>query len=140
MKTLLLLVVLLLQGCALGQYLRPTEPTALPPGRQPGHYISMVEPQLTIDWRILGLFRYLRWDGEERFQSFVVCPFGFADYGEKRHCLQMYWGVKIDGTESHILQETDMRLWDYVFTQAEQASFRWHGVCGEPDVYDMGGC
>jgi hypothetical protein len=29
--------------------------------------------------------------------------------------------------------------WDYVFTPKEQAAFRWHGVSGSPDPFDMGG-
>lgn len=147
-------VGILTGGCAgLTHTIQP--PPGLPQNWQEGHYISPIGPQLAthVD---LGFFRYLKWEGQEPFTSWSIQPFGTASRGEsKRPCFQVYWGVKIDATETFKLlrlresQHTDPSpsgpfppyLWDYVYTPAEQwaVRWRWNSGCGYPDVWDMGG-
>lgn len=126
-----------LTGCAT---IKP--PTHLEPNWQDGHYISPIEPMLVTHWD-LGIFRYLKWEGEETFRSWSLQPFGTAGPGEsKRPCFQIYWGVKIDGTETLKLRKPGApKLWDYVYTPNEQWATRWRseGGCGYPNVWDMGG-
>lgn len=130
------------QGCSLYHLLLPVQP---PPyleasPRQAGHFISRIPPVLVTNID-LGIFRYLRWEGRESFSSFSICPFGYAEPGEKNKCFHAYGGVKVDGTETLVLRQLlgDPTVYDYVYTHLEQAAFRVHGVAGEPHWQDMGG-
>ena len=141
----LLLVIFMgsLTGCSLSHLLFPVQPPAdlKPSPRQPGHFISHIEPVLVTNIN-LGIIRYLRWEGRESFSSFSICPFGYPDKpGEKNKCFHAYGGVKVDGTETLVLRQMlgDPTVYDYVYTHLEQAAFRVHGVAGEPDWKDMGG-
>ena len=140
MKSLLLASLVLslsLSGCA-GIAYKLTPPASLEPAWQQGHSISHIEPVVAA-WVQFWPFNYTRWEGEETFRTFSICLGGLPVIGmPKVRCLQTYWGVKVDGTESHALQATDPTAWDYVYTPSEQWAFRLHGV-GAPNVYDMGG-
>lgn len=131
-----------LPGCSLYHLLLPVQPPSdlLPSPRQEGHYISRIAPVLVTNIN-LGIIRYLRWEGRESFSSFSICPFGYAEPGEKNKCFHAYGGVKVDGTETLVLRQLlgDPTVYDYVYTHLEQAAFRVHGVAGEPLWQDMGG-
>jgi hypothetical protein len=145
-----LLSLIFLTGCAgLTSTIQP--PPGLEPNWQPGHYISTVEPRL-VRHLDLWIFRYVKWEGREEFTSWSIQPLGTAQRDEsKQPCFQVYWGVKIDGTETKKLQAPGalgegglaallMKLWDYVYTPEEQWAIRWRNAgCGYPTIWDMGG-
>ena len=135
--TLIISLLFLLSGCAGVMYtLEPED--GFTPTWQPGHVISNVEPVLAT-WFQFYPFNYTKWEGLETFKTFSICLGAMPAIDEpKVRCLQMYWGVKIDGTESHALQKVDPKLWDYVYTPSEQWAFRLGNV-GPPEVYNMGG-
>jgi len=66
---------------------------------------------------------------------FVSLAFGwFGGTGPKVRALQMYLGIKADGTQSHLAGKSVM-----VLTPKELAAFRVHDVDTDADWYNMGG-
>ena len=109
-----------LAACTLTGYTVPPPPEAVSVGEQEWFRYSSVAPQLVSEQRWFGVVRKTVWRGVAPFTSLVVCPTGLPTQRPKR-CLQIYHGIKLDGTKSLEAGRAGAPTpWAYVYTAKEQ--------------------
>ena len=132
-------LVWFLTACTLTGYTVPPPPEAVLVGEQEWFQYSGVEPQLVSEQHWFGVVRKTVWRGVAPFTSLVVCPTGLPMQRPKR-CLQIYHGIKLDGTKTWEARRAGAPApWAYVYTAREQNAWRWHLVDALPTVWNMGG-
>ncbi len=134
-----LLVAAVLSGCALQyRYFPEPYPDDLKPAAKAGQFISAQAPVLETHYRFLGV-SYAKWTGPDvTFSALSFCPWGYPTETENEKCVQTYWGVKVDGSESIMLQAKQPGRWVWVFLPKEQSAFRYIEL-GPISPYNMAG-